>query len=310
LSVFSKFVYTESDLNVHFVPPWQNPIDVPLAEESRSDFSLEVGLTYGVVATELAELEWPKDGFPFQVVERVGLEPLVHTSRTLDDRAPSRRDVALHARRIRAIVEHELIPIVEPVLLAATESRAVGQPVSEEVLAFIEAYGPSRSRPRRLLREGRVLWGHRFEHLLERVAVELFELYALNARVRRCRYCNSVFVPRRDERFCRWNLWRSPVRLGDPPLRYCSKERAEASARTARKPNRETAYTRERKRLNTKLARERKRAIENGQDPAQNARVKAAEGELAGYVAEYGPPRGRPKNPDTHNLDDVADAPN
>ena len=279
---------------MHLVSPWQNPIDVPLAANANVDaITLSAGLSYGLVATELVEPNWPEEGFPPRLLERVGLAQLTQTVLALEQTANVSDPVWIHARRLRQIVEDALVPVVAPILSAATESRTLDQTVGDGIIRFITVYGPKQSTPRRLRSNDRVVWGHTFKHLLDRAAVEVFELYALNSRLRRCCYCNCAFVPERDERSCRWNLWRWPARPGDLPLRYCSQARADAARRSTQTASSTTIYQRERKRLNAKVDRERKRAIEHNQDPSESPRVRAAQRELTDYIAQHGPPRGR-----------------
>ena len=192
--------------------------------------------TYGLVATELAESEWPSVGFPPRLVERVGLAGLLATSRAIADTPTASDDVSVHAHRLRQLVEHELVSLVAPIARAADSARRFDTSPTEGVRRFAEVYGPS-FQPRRLRRGERVEWGQSFTHLLERCALELFELYASRPRLRRCVYCRSVFVPRRNERSCRWNLWRWPASPGDTPLRLCAESRQAAVTKATQQPD-------------------------------------------------------------------------
>jgi hypothetical protein len=287
---------------VDYVSSWWTPIDVSLPTDIDPDpFATGHAYTYGLVATELAESDWPSVGFPARLVERLGLASLLATSRAVADVPTASDDVSVHAHRLREVVEHELVSLVAPIAQAADSARRFDTSPTKGVLRFAEAYGPS-FRPKSLRRGERVDWAQSFTHLRERCALELFELYASRPRLRRCVYCRSVFVPTRDERSCRWNLWRWPASPGDAPLRLCAESRQEEVTKATRQPDARLVHARARKRLWARYDRARRAAIGRGEDPETNRVVIAARNALRDYVEGAGVRRGRPAVGDESNV--------
>ena len=269
-----------------YVSTWQAPIDVKLGGAHA--------VTYGVVATELVERAGSPDGFAEHLVNRLGIENLRAAAEEFTDLKSVERppDVVL-ARRLKDYVD-VLAPVVRPILSAADTAARIDLPVNDGVRRLIDVHGPKGLHPIRLLRNGRTTWGHRCETLFERAALETFELYATNARLRRCIYCGSVYVPRRDERFCQWNVWPPFAVVGDVPLRLCSSDRQTAT-RNRRSDERDPLqeHTRERKRLYAVEMRARQAALERGDDPATALSVKKAKEARKRFAKESPLRRGR-----------------
>jgi hypothetical protein len=293
----SKKNYGEEDLGVYYVPSWQTPIDVRVDEDQS-------GATYGLVCSELVESEWPERSFPSRLVERLGIRNLVIAAQECGRVPVASRNIEVLAPRLHDFVTNELAPLMAPILDMATANGSISDDPSEDVVSFVARYGPSSPRPRRLRHDDRVLWGQTFAHILERASSEIFELYAVHARVRRCRFCHSVFVPRRDEHVCRWNLWTLPMRVGDPALRLCSEQRNAEAQKSSEPASERTEYNRERRRLWAQYDRERKAAIKAGEDPAKSARVVKAGKTLSDLIQHRGPKRGRPTREDTLDVHD------
>jgi hypothetical protein len=284
---------------VYYVPSWQTPIDVVLDDGIR-------GITFGLVSTALVEANWREADFPPLLIERLGRGTLIVAAQECGRVPRATRRASVLAPLLREFVTSELTKLVTPILTAATASGSVTDEPSddevlrltrrheEDVLSLISERGPRVTRPRRLRRGDRVVWGQTFAHLLERAATEIFELHATHTRVRRCRFCNSVFVPRRDEQVCKWNLWRAPVQVGEPALRLCDPGRATAARETTRPSNERTAYERERKKLWARYDRARRAALRRGDKPSSDPRVRETQQALAALVKNDGPPRGRP----------------
>jgi hypothetical protein len=292
---------------VYYVSTWQTPIDVALPVDGSDGWSLDTGITYGLVSTELVEAEWPSGEFPARLVDRLGLRALLDTSRAFDYRASTGNDdadpdIRALANRLHEIVRHEFAPLTAPILESAKASQSLEVEPDRGVRRLVHVYGPRTTAPRRLRRDQRTLWGPSFAHILERAAVEVFELYASHARVRRCIYCGSVFVPRRDERFCQWNLWPWPAEAGDLALRLCSPQRqARVGGRVGLSDD--EAYRRERRRLWMKADREEKAALKAGLDPDKNPRVAQARKAHRRFVLENGRVPGRkPKNDEAPDI--------
>ena len=189
---------------------------------------------------------------------------------------------------------HEFEALVAPIIAAADASTRLEAPVGKGVLRLVDVYGPHGLHPLRLSRGGRTVWGHRCDTLIQRAAVEVFELYATQARLRRCIYCHSVYVPQQNERFCQWNVWPLVTRPNGRPMRLCSDARHDAIQR-ANTPTRDPLleHTRARKRLFARYARLRDAAIERGEDPAESIAVDKARKAALDYVEQAGLRRGR-----------------
>jgi len=56
-------------------------------------------------------------------------------------------------------------------------------------------------------KHSRTIYGFRTNTLLERLALEVQDLYMHRPRLRRCVFCDAVFVPGNNELNCRWALW-------------------------------------------------------------------------------------------------------
>jgi hypothetical protein len=251
-------------------------------------------VTYGLVATELVEHRGD-DGFAPHLINRFGLANLRDAAEAVSDlpedlpRAPD----SVLARRLSEFVANNLARVVAPILTAADTSESLDHEVSDPVRRLIDSC-ELELHPIRLRRAGRTLWGHRCDNLIQRAAVEAFELHATGARLRRCIYCKSVFVPRRDERHCQWNIWPAWRREGDPPLRLCSSARHAAVRRASDTDITPlVAHTRERKRLYAKEARARKAALARGEDPETSLLVTRLRDARLRYMEDSSFKRGR-----------------
>jgi hypothetical protein len=102
----------------------------------------------------------------------------------------------------------------------------------EHARRLLAAYEPRlQPEPLKRRRDDRRVWGWRFASLDQRVALELFELFALRPRLDRCYLCGRVFVPRGRKRSCRAHLW-AQGQHGEA-LEYCTGERVgERAARS------------------------------------------------------------------------------
>lgn len=184
--------------------------------------------TYGVVATELVEHAGISGAFDGQLVNRFGIANLRKAAHSCTDLPDDHLtpDITL-ANRLREFIAHEFTAVVEPILAAADASTTIDLGVTRGVRRLIDAYAPRKLQVVKLRRSSsnRTVWGHCYDTLVERAAVEVFELHAMHARLRRCIYCGSVYVPYRDERYCQWTIWPYPARADNLPLRLCSSER-------------------------------------------------------------------------------------
>lgn len=143
---------------------------------------------------------------------------------------------------------------------------------------------------------------HEFDDLRQRIAMELFELYATRPELRRCRLCKRVFVPRgRSETFCRSQLWRS----GDPiAFELCLPGDPSAVAKDYNAVVPLADHQRERKTRHRKWRRELARA---GGD-ATNKRVMRAKADYDVWIEQHGRTRGPKRHPE-QQADHVAAPP-
>jgi hypothetical protein len=283
-------------IGMDYVSSWWTPIEVRLGRARA--------ITYGVVATELVEASIPSSGFPGELINRFGIPNLRRAAHVLSD-LPSDESTpdSTLANRLAEFVANEFAPLVASILDAADASGRLDAPVSRGVRRLIDVYGPKGLHPVRLSRDGKTTWGHRHDTLIERAAVEIFELHASHARLRRCIYCNSVYVPRRDERYCQWNIWPTLRTLEDPPLRLCSPERHKAIRERSTEPaDVLVAHTRERKRLSARVDRARAAALQRGEDPDEALSVIKAIQARKAFLSQSDVRRGRdgaePAEPD------------
>ena len=56
-------------------------------------------------------------------------------------------------------------------------------------------------------KRGRMVWAYQTTTLIERLALEVWDLYVRRPRLGRCVFCGAVYVRRRNEANCRWALW-------------------------------------------------------------------------------------------------------
>lgn len=276
-----------------YVSSWWTPIDVHLGKARA--------VTYGIVATELVDASTLQDGFPSRLLNRFGIDNLRTAAEALSDlpKGDEKTPDQTLANRLAEFIAHEIAPVVAPILAAADAGGRVDRPANQAVRRIVDVYGPTGLHPVRLSRNGRTTWGHRYETLIARAAVEIFELHASNARVRRCIYCGSVYVPRRDERYCQWNIWPFPRTLDYQPLRLCSPERHAAIRQHSAEPaDTLLVHTRERRRLSARVDRARAAAIARGEDPEVALSVRKALEARANFLQDSNVRRGRkPTNP-------------
>jgi hypothetical protein len=277
---------------VDYLSTWRVPIDVRLGRAA--------GFTYGVVATELVEAGVGATGFADRLVNRFGSQLLRVAARSLsdlpthDDQTPD--DVLAH--RLSEFMANEFNALVAPIIAAADGSTRLDAQLATGVLRLVDVYGPNGLHPVRLIRDGHTVWGHRYDTLIQRAAVEVFELHATHARLRRCIYCHSVYVPQQNERFCQWNVWPRMIRPDGRPMRLCSDARHKALQR-ANAPTADPLlkHTRMRKLLFAREARLRDAAIQRGEDPDDSLAVQKARKARLDYVEQAGFRRGRKARP-------------
>jgi hypothetical protein len=271
---------------VDYLSTWWSPINVQLGRAHA--------VTYGLVAAELVEHVGSGDDFAQHLRNRLGLDNLRKAAAAFPAvPGESRPPDSVLARRLAEIVDNNFAAAVAPILSAADASTHLGEDVTPGVRRLVDVFGPKGVHPTKLIREGKTIWGHRCDTVIERAALEVFELYATRARLRRCIYCNSVYVPRRDERHCQWSIWPSGTKLGDTPLRVCSSARQTAMQQATRRVDPSMAHTRERKRLYAIEMRARKAAVERGEDPDTALSVVRARQARLKFLNESGVRRGR-----------------
>lgn len=204
-------------------------------------------------------------------------------------------------RRLTEFADLELAPLVRE-LERAADAREPPDPAHvktaeghglEAARRFleIETYTPSFKPVPLRSPDGRAWWGLCYENLAQRISAELFELFTARPRLRRCRFCNRVFVPRtRNEGSCRAYLW--PLGQKEA-IEFCDQEAVEAYNRRATDEG--LRHERERKRLHIAWRREQRRSEQNGS--GQNSpRAQRKKKELDDYMAAHEKQRGpRPR---------------
>ena len=132
----------------------------------------------------------------------------------------------------------------------------------------------------------RTLWGLTYQNLPERIAVELFEIFATQPRLHRCRFCNRIFIPRtRTDTKCRADLWSTDQ---PSPLELCIPQSAVDSHNANVLGGQ---HERERKRRHQQMRREIKRG---GED---SPRAKRAKADYETWISAHGKRRGPAPHP-------------
>jgi hypothetical protein len=197
--------------------------------------------------------------------------------------------------RIREFVDLELRPFL-PELNRAADNRHPPDPGSvvhpegdglAAALRLMTVYGPQLEPvPLHDPVATRTIWGLAFRNLAERIAVELFEIFATQQRLHRCRFCKRIFVPRtRTDSKCRADLWA----LGQPsPLEFCIPQHAVDSHNAGVVAGQ---HERERKRRHQQMRREAQRYGEN------SARAKRAKADYETWLRQHGKQRGPAPHP-------------
>jgi hypothetical protein len=137
---------------------------------------------------------------------RHGLRPprlRLHDEPTID--RFEREDLPMIAQ----YVQHEIAPLVRHLERAADENEPPDESMLPNARRYLGLWAPPLDLIplRRPAGPDVQLWGLGYTNLLQRIAVELFELAALRPRLRRCVFCNAVFAVQDNEANCRWNLW-------------------------------------------------------------------------------------------------------
>jgi hypothetical protein len=126
--------------------------------------------------------------------------------------------------RITQYVQHEIAPLARHLGAAADANEAPDPSMLPGARRYLGLWAPPLDLVplRRPAHPDIQLWGLSYTNLLQRVAVELFELATLRPRLRRCVFCNAVFAVQDNEANCRWNLWDADT---GELLKSCNPER-------------------------------------------------------------------------------------
>jgi hypothetical protein len=285
------------------LPVWRTPI-VFVAD----DFDLRI--TWGLVTFELwAPPDTSRSEFG-RLADLHGELEKASVALARSDQPEGLTDATLlaaaHAEGItldplRHFREHELNPLMDGRFhVGPAEVEISGDPADARKL--IRDFGPgafgqlpSGVYLEPLIRsdETTVGWALRCENLVERAAVEVFDLFQLRPTLRQCSICGRVFVPSGIETNCRWHLWRLPAKGGDPPIEYCDNAQAAAFEQAEAAEHR-----REWSRINMRVRRAREsfeRAV--ARDGPRSKKAAAARSKLkeeeAVFAAFERRPRGR-----------------
>ncbi len=197
--------------------------------------------------------------------------------------------------RIREFINLDIGPFMPELTRAADERRRpdphlVEHPDGDGVAAarrLLSIYGPRLAPvPLHNPETKRTLWGLTYQNLPERIAVELFEIFATQPRLHRCRFCNRIFIPRtRTDTKCRADLWSTDQ---PSPLELCIPQSAVDSHNANVLGGQ---HERERKRRHQQMRREIKRG---GED---SPRAKRAKADYETWISAHGKRRGPAPHP-------------
>jgi hypothetical protein len=150
---------------------------------------------------------------------------------------------------------------------------------------LLETYAPKLRYTALRNPHGNVVWGLAFDNLASRIAAELFELFATRPQIRRCHFCQRVFVPLAggSKTTCHAHLWRQRARSKFVTVETCNPQATDT--------HNAAAHTRERKRRHRAMQREIERF---GPD---SRRGKIAVRNYDNWIAENGKRRGPKQRP-------------
>jgi hypothetical protein len=183
--------------------------------------------------------------------------------------------------------------VIGPVIEAGVRSgKVTGDPSA--AADVIRDYGPP------LLLEQYVsgAWGVRCSNLVQRAAVELFDLFQHRPRLGLCHICKRNFVLHGDETNCRWHIWGWLAKAGDRPLLYCDQTPQRHDQKSPKFEEAETAdHRKEWSRLNMRVRRageRHARAVKEHGPRSKRARelAHALRDEEAAFAAFPRRPRG------------------
>jgi hypothetical protein len=197
--------------------------------------------------------------------------------------------------RVTQYVQHEIAPLVRHVEAAADANESPDAAMLSGARRYLGLWAPPLDviPLRRPSRPDEQLWGLTYSDLVQRVAVELFELATLRPRLQRCVFCNAVFVPQAHETNCRWNLWVSET---GELLSPCNPERFREWEQSAAAD----AHRRTRKKLDQRIRRALLEANGNFQDAVVERWIREKQRYMDEHARRPGP---RPKIESKH--DDV-----
>jgi hypothetical protein len=144
-------------------------------------------------------------------------------------------------------------------------------------------------------KRGRTVYGFHAKTLFERLALEVQDLYLRRPMLRRCVFCDAVFVPRQNELNCRWALWDAEThrRLAECATEEMVDHWNATHAGTSRSDS-ERDRERERKRIDQRVHRALRRAGNNYHDPEVQNALAEREAFKDHFLKRRGP-KGRPE---------------
>ena len=200
------------------------------------------------------------------------------------------------ARPARDDVVHTFAGYARDVDAAARKGTRPSAKLAKDAALVTGTHGPRVAFARfREPTAGRTVYGFRIKTLFERLALEVQDIYLHRPRLRRCVFCDAVFVPRANELNCRWALWDAATHQ---PLAQCATEEMVEQWNTThadalKNSDRERARERERKRIDQRVYRALKKTGNDFKHPDVK-RALAEREAFQDHFAEKRGPKGRP----------------
>jgi hypothetical protein len=214
------------------------------------------------------------------------------------------------AQVAREDVEHAFGRFARDINTAADKGARPSANLATDAALVTGTHGPRAAFATfREPKGGRTVYGFRADTLSERLALEVQDLYLHRPRLRRCVFCDAVFVPRNNELNCRWALHDAS---SHDPLEQCATDEMIEQWNTTHSDASKTSDSerdrdRERKRIDQRVYRALKKTGNDFKHPDVE-RVLAEREAFKDHNVKKRGPKGRPVTAEIEVLPTAADS--